>query len=353
MVRDKDFFDTECDFNSFHYTCTGASHIKNNTVCQDASASMNTKHYSLAVVCDGHGGEDYFRSDRGSKMAVDAFCSCLTDKSFIKRFDKIEFASELPDLITQLIKSIILRWNTAVEEDLKADPITEDEMQEVSDKARSRYLAGEKLIDSDPTLLMDSPKLWRVLPDYLSLAEVDAMLNIFPANGEALDIRNRAILHLLYASGLRVSELTGLTLENVSFENSLIRVHGKGAKERIVPVASAVLTLLRKYILNARGELTRLIPESPYLFVSHRSKKLNRERIWAIIKDAAFQAGIAKNIHPHTLRHSFASHLLANGADLRAIQEMLGHADIATTEIYTHVDRGHLAAIHHKFHPRG
>lgn len=145
MVRDKDFFDTECDFNSFHYTCTGASHIKNNTVCQDASASMNTKHYSLAVVCDGHGGEDYFRSDRGSKMAVDAFCSCLTDKSFIKRFDKIEFASELPDLITQLIKSIILRWNTAVEEDLKADPITEDEMQEVSDKARSRYLAGEKL----------------------------------------------------------------------------------------------------------------------------------------------------------------------------------------------------------------
>lgn len=216
-----------------------------------------------------------------------------------------------------------------------------------------RYLAGEKLIDSDPTRLMDSPKLWRVLPDYLSLDEVDAILNIFPANGEALDLRNRAILHLLYASGLRVSELTGLTLENVSFENSLLRVHGKGAKERIVPVASAVLTLLRKYILNARGELTRFIPDSPYLFVSHRSKKLNRERIWAIIKDAAFQAGIAKNIHPHTLRHSFASHLLANGADLRAIQEMLGHADIATTEIYTHVDKGKLAAIHHKFHPRG
>lgn len=272
------------------------------------------------------------------------------------------YGSDLAALAGFLKQNKITRWQD-VDREILLDflDFLRDNGMETTSIARHltaikmfyRYLAGEKLIDSDPTLLMDSPKLWRVLPDYLSLAEVDAMLNIFPANGEALDIRNRAILHLLYASGLRVSELTGLTLENVSFENSLIRVHGKGAKERIVPVASAVLTLLRKYILNARGELTRLIPGSPYLFVSHRSKKLNRERIWAIIKDAAFQAGIAKNIHPHTLRHSFASHLLANGADLRAIQEMLGHADIGTTEIYTHVDRGRLAAVHRKFHPRG
>ncbi|MBE6374870.1 MAG: site-specific tyrosine recombinase XerD [Lentisphaerae bacterium] len=272
------------------------------------------------------------------------------------------YGSDLAALAGFLKQNKISRWQDADREILLdfLDFLRDNGMETTSIarhltaiKMFYRYLAGEKLIDSDPTLLMDSPKLWRVLPDYLSLAEVDAILNIFPANGEALDLRNRAILHLLYASGLRVSELTGLTLENVSFENSLIRVHGKGAKERIVPVASAVLTLLRKYILNARGELTRFIPESPYLFVSHRSKKLNRERIWAIIKDAAFQAGIAKNIHPHTLRHSFASHLLANGADLRAIQEMLGHADIGTTEIYTHVDRGRLAAVHRKFHPRG
>ena len=272
------------------------------------------------------------------------------------------YGSDLAALAGFLKQNKITRWQDADREILLdfLDFLRDNGMETTSIarhltaiKMFYRYLAGEKLIDSDPTLLMDSPKLWRVLPDYLSLAEVDAILNIFPANGEALDLRNRAILHLLYASGLRVSELTGLTLENVSFENSLIRVHGKGAKERIVPVASTVLTLLRKYILNARGELTRLIPESPYLFVSHRSKKLNRERIWAIIKDAAFQAGIAKNIHPHTLRHSFASHLLANGADLRAIQEMLGHADIGTTEIYTHVDRGRLAAVHRKFHPRG
>ena len=216
-----------------------------------------------------------------------------------------------------------------------------------------RYLAGEKLVDSDPTALMDSPKLWRVLPDYLSLDEVDSLLDVFPANGEALDIRNRTILHLLYASGLRVSELTGLKVADVNFENGFVRVRGKGSKERIVPVAPKVLRMLARYTQNARSELIYLIPNTPYLFVSHHSRKLNRERIWAIIKDAAFRAGIAKNIYPHTLRHSFASHLLANGADLRAIQEMLGHADIATTEIYTHVDKGKLAAIHHKFHPRG
>lgn len=144
MVKD-DFFETESGFKALNFSCTGASHIKNNTVCQDASASLNTKWYSMAVVCDGHGGEDYFRSDRGSKMAVDAFCSCVTDKAFVKRFDKIESESELPDLISQLIKSIIFRWNMAVESDLKADPVTEDEMQGISDKARRRYALGENL----------------------------------------------------------------------------------------------------------------------------------------------------------------------------------------------------------------
>ena len=216
-----------------------------------------------------------------------------------------------------------------------------------------RYLCAEGLLSEDPTLLMDSPKLWRVLPDYLSLDEVDRLLNVYPSRGEALDVRNRAIVHLLYASGLRVSELTSLKLGDVNFETSLLRVVGKGSKERIVPVAAKTLQLLSYYLKNARIELIEQIPLSPWLFVSRRSRKLDRERIWAIIKDAALQAGISKNIHPHTLRHSFASHLLANGADLRAIQEMLGHADIGTTEIYTHVDRSHLSALHRKFHPRG
>ena len=216
-----------------------------------------------------------------------------------------------------------------------------------------RYLTMEKLIPADPTVLMDSPKLWRILPDYLSTTEVDALLAVYSARGDALEIRNRAILHLLYASGLRVSELTALKVADVDFENLLLRVHGKGSKERIVPAAPQVMKQLRHYLTGARIELTEAIPLSPYLFVSRRGRKLDRERIWAIIKDAALQAGIDKNIHPHTLRHSFASHLLANGADLRAIQEMLGHADIGTTELYTHIDRGRIASIHHKYHPRG
>ena len=216
-----------------------------------------------------------------------------------------------------------------------------------------RFLAGEHLIPEDPTLLMDSPRLWRVLPDCLSVAEVDALLRVCSAKGDALEVRNRAILHLLYASGVRVSELTSLKLADVDFENLLIRVRGKGSKERIVPVAPQVMRLLRQYVGAARVELTEKIPLAPTLFVSRRGRKLDRERVWAIIKDAALRAGITKNIHPHTLRHSFASHLLANGADLRIIQEMLGHADIGTTELYTHVDRGRLMAVHRKFHPRG
>ena len=218
-----------------------------------------------------------------------------------------------------------------------------------------RYLADEKLIPADVTSVMDGPKLWRVLPDFLSEAEVDALLGAFPASGSAtaLDIRNRTILELLYSSGLRVSEAASLPLVNVDFEKELLRVCGKGSKERVVPMGLPAQKLLRRYLAIARPELCAAVPKSPYVFVSNHGRRLDRERIWQVVKLAAERAGINKNIHPHTLRHSFASHLLAHGADLRVIQEMLGHANIATTEIYTHVESDRLLAIHHKFHPRG
>lgn len=216
-----------------------------------------------------------------------------------------------------------------------------------------RYLAMEGLVKSDPAALLESPKLWRVLPDFLSCDEVDALLNVYNDSAEPLDIRNKTLLHLLYASGLRVSELTALKLTAVDFESSMLRIRGKGSKERLVPVAPAVMAMLRRYLNGARQLLAYRQPESPTVFLSCRSRALNRERVWAIIKDAAWAAGITKSISPHTLRHCFASHLLANGADLRVIQEMLGHSDISTTEVYTHVDRSRLSAIHHKFHPRG
>ena len=216
-----------------------------------------------------------------------------------------------------------------------------------------RYLAGERLINADPAAIMDSPRLWRILPDMLTVDETGRLLTAFSErSGEALTVRNRAIMELMYASGLRVSETTDLKLGDIDFETGMVRVCGKGSKERVVPVASRVLNLLRRYIAVARNELIAKNPHVPYLFVSRTGRKLNRERIWAIIKEAALIAGIDKEIYPHILRHSFATHLLENGADLRAIQEMLGHSDISTTEIYTHVNKNRLLSVHRQFHPR-
>ena len=202
-------------------------------------------------------------------------------------------------------------------------------------KTLFRYLADEELVPSDITAVMEGPKLWRILPDFLSEDEVDRLLAAFSSSSAAdpLEIRNRTILELLYSSGLRVSEAAALPRTAVDFENEIIRVRGKGSKERIVPVGRPARKLLKRYLESARPELCAKVPRSPYVFVSNHGRKLDRERIWQVVKLAAERAGIAKNIHPHTLRHSFASHLLAHGADLRVIQEMLGHANIATTEI--------------------
>lgn len=222
----------------------------------------------------------------------------------------------------------------------------------VAIKVFLRYLLKEKLIPEDVTAIMDGPRLWQVLPDFLSVQEVDRLLNVFPNSAkEPLTQRNRTIFEVMYACGLRVSETADLKISDVDFENELMRVHGKGGKTRIVPVGKMAVASLRKYLELTRPQLAAN-PLEPALFISKSGRKLNREWIWNLIKQAAETAGINKNIHPHTLRHSFATHLLENGADLRVIQELLGHADIATTEIYTHVDAKRLLKIHRQFHPR-
>lgn len=216
-----------------------------------------------------------------------------------------------------------------------------------------RFMFQEKIISKDITNVMDSPKLWQLLPDFLSSAEVDALMNAFPRSGkDPLVFRNRTILEIMYACGLRVSETASLSLGSVKFDDETIRVRGKGNKERLVPVGKAALRVLDRYLTEIRPQLVKN-PMEATLFLSRNGKKLDREWIWKIVKEAAVLAGINKNIHPHTLRHSFASHLLENGADLRVIQEMLGHVDISTTQIYTHVNQKQLLDIHHKFHPRG
>ena len=222
----------------------------------------------------------------------------------------------------------------------------------VAIKVFFRYMAQERIVASDITDVMDSPKLWRILPDFMTPAEVDALLNAFSARSEdPLEFRNRCILELMYACGLRVSETANLQLGSLNFDENVIRAFGKGSKERIVPIGHTARELIRRYLEKVRPMLVKDSSETA-VFLSNHGRKLDRIRIWEVVKLAADRANIRKNIHPHTLRHSFASHMLENGADLRVIQEMLGHADISTTQIYTHVDQRRLLEIHKKFHPR-
>lgn len=221
----------------------------------------------------------------------------------------------------------------------------------VSIKVFFRYLLQEGVLDRNVTDTMDSPRLWRVLPDFLSEEEIDRLLDA-PDPRRPLGIRDRAIMETLYASGLRVSELANLKLHDLHLEEGHIRTIGKGRKERIVPFATHSAVLLNRYLEDVRPLLCLDNPRKQHVFISKRGTGLTRQRLWQIIKTHARTAGILKNVTPHTLRHSFASHLLQNGAELRLIQEMLGHADIATTQIYTHVNPERLRTIHQQFHPR-
>ncbi|MBR2633025.1 MAG: site-specific tyrosine recombinase XerD [Lentisphaeria bacterium] len=218
-----------------------------------------------------------------------------------------------------------------------------------------RFLTSEELISRNVTEEMDSPRLWKILPEFLSEQEVSRLLNAFSTRSDdPLELRNRVILEMLYSSGLRVSEAAKLPMRAVDFDEEVIRVTGKGSKTREVPIGKPALRLLKRYIMDCRPALAgeKGLTE-PALFLSNHGRALDRERVWQVVKIAAQRSGIRKNIYPHILRHSFASHMLANGADLRSIQELLGHSDISTTEIYTHIESSRLLSIHRKFHPRG
>ncbi len=221
----------------------------------------------------------------------------------------------------------------------------------VAIKVFFRFLQQENLMTANVAEVMDSPRLWKILPDTLTYKEVERLL-ASPAAKSKLYLRDRALLETFYASGLRVSEVAGLRVEDVHFDAGYVRCIGKGNKERVVPIGESARGALRVYLEGLRPQLADRHPEVTALFLTRASTALSRKTLWKMIKRYAHVAGITKRISPHTLRHSFASHLLANGAPLRVIQEMLGHADIATTQIYTHVDPARLKAIHEKFHPR-
>lgn len=217
-------------------------------------------------------------------------------------------------------------------------------------RACHQFLLREKRTEQDPTVHIDTPQTERKLPKILSTTEVDALLDTMD-NKTSIGIRDKAMLELLYATGIRVTELVQLNIGDVNLTMGFVRCLGKGSKERIIPIGKLASDAISKYIELARGELLKKNRHDA-LFVNHHGKRLSRQGFWKILKKLAAQAKIEKALTPHTLRHSFATHLLENGADLRSVQEMLGHADISTTQIYTHVTKTRLKDIYSTYHPR-
>lgn len=213
-----------------------------------------------------------------------------------------------------------------------------------------RFLTRERILKSDPSNLIDSPKLWKKIPETLSLNEVESMIAA-PDIRDKQGIRDRAILETLYATGMRVSEAVNLKKDSVNLDIGFLRCIGKGDKERVIPLGKKAIASINKYLEASRPAFLKK-KESDFLFVSRFGKKISRQSFWKIIKRYAKEAHIKKPMKPHILRHSFATHLLERGADLRSVQEMLGHSNISTTQIYTHINKDRLKTIHRQFHPR-
>ncbi len=213
-----------------------------------------------------------------------------------------------------------------------------------------KFLVTEGYSDSNPAGALESPKLWRKLPTVLNVKEIEKLLDK-PTEDDPLSLRDKAILEFLYATGVRISELIKIKRKDVLSEVELVRVTGKGQKERIIPVGKIALGSVKRYLQEARPKLAKQNSED-FLFLNRRGGPFSRMGLWKILRKYVTQAGIKKKVSPHTIRHSFATHLLKAGADLRAVQEMLGHADISTTQIYTHLDREYLKQEHRDYHPR-
>ncbi len=218
-------------------------------------------------------------------------------------------------------------------------------------KSFFKYLLNEKYIEANPTDIIDTPKMSRNLPEVLTIQEID---NMFSKAGisDKYECRDRAIMETMYASGLRVSELINLKINDIYRSDGILRIFGKGAKERIVPIGSSALKFISIYLEKSRPYFNKPYSDD-FVFLNFRGRCLSRMAVWNIITKYSKLASIKKDIHPHILRHSFATHLLEGGADIRIIQEMLGHSDISTTQIYTHIDRDYLIEVHKTYHPRG
>lgn len=255
--------------------------------------------------------------------------------------------NEIPSF-KQVNKEIIVNYMQAEKNNNKANSSI---LRSVSSLRKFfQYLAQEKIIEKDPMLLIDTPKKKQHLPQVLTKEEVEKLLHS-PNTGQVLGLRDRAMLELMYATGLRISEIINLKLEDLHLTMGTLQTLGKGHKERIVPVGDEAIKWVNRYLEEARPKLLKQ-KRSNYLFLNFHGNNLTRQGVWKNLKAEVRKAGIQKNITPHTLRHSFATHILENGADLRIVQELLGHADISTTQIYTHLSNKQLADIYNRAHPR-
>ncbi len=255
--------------------------------------------------------------------------------------------NEIPSF-KQVNKEVIVNYMQSEKNNNKANSSI---LRSVSSSRKFfQYLAQEKIIEKDPMLLIDTPKKKQHLPQVLTKEEVEKLLRS-PNTGQVLGLRDRAMLELMYATGLRISEIINLKLEDLHLTMGTLQTLGKGHKERIVPVGDEAIKWVNRYLEEARPKLLKQ-KRSNYLFLNFHGNNLTRQGVWKNLKAEVRKAGIQKNITPHTLRHSFATHILENGADLRIVQELLGHADISTTQIYTHLSNKQLADIYNRAHPR-
>ena len=270
--------------------------------------------------------------------------------AYIRDVNKLRLFSE-----NKNISEIKVKKDDIVEfiNQIKQDGISARSQARVISSLKSfyKYLAIEDLIDINPVELIESPKIGLKLPDTLSLIEIDKLISAIDLSSKHGE-RNRAILEMLYSCGLRVSELVNLKLSNVNFKNSYLKVIGKGHKERLAPIGSKALKYLNVYVNEVRNHKTIVNGNEDFVFINNRGAKLSRVMIFLIIQNLKQKIGLNKKIGPHTFRHSFATHLIEGGANLRAVQEMLGHESITTTEIYTHLDNDYLRSNIIEFHPR-
>ncbi|MBM3993772.1 MAG: site-specific tyrosine recombinase XerD [Planctomycetes bacterium] len=306
--------------------------------------SVKASSHLAALQTDLSAFRDYLAAERGmAKNTVLAYERDLT------KFHEWVASGALADYLKPTVRDLT-HYLAHLKEAGLAPPSIARNL--IATKMFYRFLRMEERVEQNTVELLSSPRLWERIPQVLSPESVDKLLSA-PQNEDRFYLRDRALLETLYATGSRASEVVNLKLIDLHLESSFCQCQGKGNKQRVVPLGVPAISMLRIYLQDLRPILTQSDPENPWVFVSKRGRQLTREMLWILVKKYVRRAGLSSKVSPHTLRHSFATHLLAGGADLRTVQELLGHANIRTTQHYTHVDRSRLQAIHQKFHPRG